>query len=153
MSELNFQLQNRLSFANLETGSDDETMEITLRAPSYENQKQYFRVYQHLSSALVVMSGKMTADQRKRGRGSKAAEDTMDGDGAVMILSSGCDDFSRVIEDFSELALHVGFLNDKSPLKPKHLESMGPNEVIRMCGEYVAFFVAPSLLSQTRKRG
>lgn len=153
MSELTFQLENKLDFANLETGAEDQTMEIVLKAPSYQNQKQYFRVYQHLSAALVTMSNRMAATQAPRARQAESDDEAMDGEAVVMILSSGCDDFARVIEDFGALALTVGFLNEKTPLKPKHLDAMGPNEVIRMCGEYVAFFVAPSLLSRTKKRG
>lgn len=152
MNDLTFELRDKLPFANLELGADDETMEISLRAPNYEGSRQpYFRMYRHLSAAILALSRDEAS--KKRPRESRNDDQDMDGETAIMIISAYSDDFSQVIEDFTDLALRVGFLNDKTPLLEKHLGLIGPNEIIRMCGEYVAFFIAPSLLSQNAKTG
>ncbi len=153
MSDLIYQLDNKVEFANLESGEPDKTMEIFLRAPSYEAQRLYFKIYQHFSAALMHMSQNRPEGQERSSRRSSKQEEEMDGDTALMILSSGKGDLSKVVEDFSELALAVGFFNGKTPLLDKHLAALGPNEILGMCGEYIAFFIAPSLLSKTKKRG
>lgn len=153
MTDLIYQLDNKLEFANLQSGEPDASMEVFLKAPSYDAQKQYFKVYQHFSAAMMHMAQNRPEGQERPVRRAKAQDEEMDGDTAMMIISSGRADLARVVEDFSELALSVGYLNEKTPLLDKHLVAVGPDELLRMCGEYLAFFVAPSLLSKTKKRG
>ncbi len=150
MTDLIFHLENKIDFANRETGEPDKTMEITLRAPSYNGQKHYFRIYQHFSAAIMRMAQNRPDNANTSSGGT--SED-VDGETALMIIAAGDGDLAKLVEDFGLLALDVGRFNDETPLLPAHLEQLSPNEMLRMCGAYLAFFVAPSLLSRTKKRG
>jgi len=154
MNELTFPLTNRLSFANLETGADDETMEITLRAPDWNCRKQMFRVKGHVERAFVSIASKLS-DLAAQSDTKKPDDDgRMEGALVMTMLGAGSgDNLDKVFDDFVQLALKVGQINEKTPLKEVHFERMGVDDATRLCGEYIGFFVMPSVLSMTKSDG
>lgn len=151
MNDLTFELRDKLTFANLETGEDDETMEILLRAPTFDDRCQYARIHSHAANAFVSMAGKLEGSAE--GTSKDVSTESIGGEAVLAILSAGSRDFDKVLEDFVNLAVRVGRLNDKTPLVEKHLRDIGVDALMRMCGEYIAFFVMPSLLSMTSRAG
>lgn len=151
MNELTFSLPDRIKFANLETGEDDETFEIFFKAPDWGSRKQMFKVKAHVERAFVKMASELSdlADDDDK----KDDSEHMDGALVMTMLAAGSGDLEKVFDDFTALAVKVGRFNDKTPLLPAHIERMGINEAMRLCGEYIGFFVMPSVLSTTKKSG
>lgn len=151
MKEITFELKDKVRFANLESGEDDETFEIFFKAPDWNSRKQMFKVKAHVERSFVKMASELSemADDSD----GKDDSDHMDGALVMTMLAAGSGDLEKVFDDFNALAVKVGRFNEKTPLKPEHLERIGIDEAMRLCGEYIGFFVMPSVLSTTKKSG
>lgn len=152
MKELTFQLENKIRFANLESGEEDETFEIFFKAPDWNCRKQMFKVKAHVERSFIKMATDL-ANLGDEADKKSDDDDGMDGSLVMTMLAAGSGDLEKVFDDFTALAAKVGRFNDNTPLKPEHIERMGLDEAMRLCGEYIGFFIAPSVLSTTKKSG
>lgn len=152
MNDLTFKLNNKLKFADLESGADDQTFEIYLRAPAWNDRKQMFKLKAHVERSFMKMATELS-DLADDAKDQTTDDDRMDGGLVMTMLASGCGDLERAFDDFIALAVKVGSFNDKTPLQTAHFERMGLEEAMRMMGEYIGFFIVPSVLSMTKGSG
>lgn len=147
---LTFETSTKIDFANLETGAPDTTFQIEFSAPTYKTMQQSARLQQHLVQAFTAAGDKVresTSAEEIKERAQDADGDDLPPASLITAMLMAHADWPRVLVDFEALATKTGKLNEKSPFTQKHFQSMTPEDIQRLLGVYVRFFIAPSVFS------
>lgn len=142
--ETTFTLSELITFANKEIGDEDKTYEITLKAPTYREMDQAARMEQHIYQAFSGAAAARKGDERPQT--ATAGEEMKMSGGEMMIMLSTYCDLPTVLRDFEKLLLKRAFFNEKTELLKKHVEQITIADYRRLCGEYLGFFILPSVI-------
>lgn len=149
--ETTFTLSEKIEFANREIGDTDQGFEITMRAPTYRDIQQTTALSQHVYRAIAsAMDARAGNAQAAAQQAANDAANEVTGAEMLMMLSMH-GDMRAILQDFEALALRVCSWNDKTPVLKRHLEDMSIDDFRKMLGEYLGFFIVPSVLSEMER--
>jgi hypothetical protein len=150
--EFDFILQDALVYSH-EGKAGIIAKRLLLRAPS----TKLLGLASKLSA--IVMSALIKArESYKAEKGGKTEEQSgeIDGSSIYMLVSGSSDSvqMSNLIEHFQELILSDGIclVDGKEPLTIDLFNSLDSRETLRLVGDYIANFLLPSIMSNTKKK-
>ena len=141
-----FELKSPLKFANTKIGAEDETFSIFMRAPTYREMDQAIKMEQHLYKCFANVQAQRAGKERAE-KPNTDDDDQMSASEIIAFLGM-YGDLDQALKDFEKLAMKVCAVSDNIDLKEKHYRSLPISEIKRMCGEYMSFFIAPSVISE-----
>lgn len=150
-----FTAEKKIEYSNTKTGDFDETFTVYLRAPSYREKTYALKLQQHIYRAFAKAAEQRSdhqTDEAEQADGADQAEEEdekMNGQ-RVMVLLSMFGDTEAVSTLFEGLVTKVGELETGVPLLAKHWRMLSLQDHRRMCGEYIANFIMPLVLSEMK---
>jgi hypothetical protein len=148
-SEFDFSLSDKIIY---HSGSSAECTcdTLSLRAPSNKDRKRIFKVQQMFLQATKSMIS-MSKDQGNIPDPSDANADLDAGMIVSVIMMSGVD-FGDFTDAVCNLLYKNCYLDDDTKLNEALFDKISLDDAQRLVGEYVANFLLPSWMQQTKKQ-
>jgi hypothetical protein len=151
--EFEFILQDTLIYSH-EGKAGITAKRLLLRAPTTKLLSLASKLSSTVMSALIK-AREMYKDKEGDGKGSAQGGD-VDGDTIYMLISGSIDtkQMSDFIETFQELILstNICLVDGKEPLTLDLFNSLDSRETLRLVGDYIANFLLPSIMGNSKKR-
>ena len=148
--QLNVTLSKALRFSDEQKGEMDEAWQIKFREPTYHEMKDYLSLKSSIMQAILASQKERQQTQEQTQASLEAQADAIKSDDfnadTIMSLVAGYGDLEQVVSRFCKFAPQVGMVTEGTKLKEAHIKEMPIADIEKMCGEYLAFFIAPSII-------
>lgn len=152
MESVTFKLDTPLKFDSKDGTPNNETYELVLKAPSYNERKFARKLKQRLTEAMMYMTHQSRGDASKKEEAPKKDEEVMDSQAILFMLQSvpeGILDWSEFADWFSENCKSVVCVDEGVGLTSALVKQLEVDTMDTLIGTYLANFTWISLMKDT----
>jgi hypothetical protein len=152
--EFEFILQDNLLYSH-DGKAGIQAKRLLLRAPSTKLLSLASALSAIVMTAFIKARENFKSDSTTK-KETVAKEENVDGAGIYMIMSGSIttEQMQSFVTTFEELILSNGIclIDGKEPLTQDLFNSLDSRETIRLIGDYIANFLLPSTMTQSKKK-
>lgn len=144
MSEVTYELKKPFEYAY--KGETQEASFITLAAPTFKQMRHLTPIKQAFMASINEISKSDIADD-----GKSDSDGEITAAGAMQVLYMWSGNLVAVQTEAQEMFRHIAQIDGETKLTTPLMEKMDPDDFDGLLGEYIANFIAPSLMDGQNK--
>ena len=148
LSEVNYQLLNKLSYTHAQEGACEGTF-ISMKAPSVRHLSHVAPMKQSFMSAVAESSAKVSGSVDTPDK-DKDDSDSMDGSAIIGILEASSVDMNKYVKSFSKMIIHTNLFQIEGETKFTEtlLDNLSVEDFYGLMGDYMLNFILASLIKK-----